>query len=161
MNVVEMLRARAATHPQRLAFIDAATQRTLTYAELDTISARAAASLRARGLRPGDTVLLLHPAGIELYAALIGLLRAGLVPAIPPPGVTRASLRRCTRTHAPRAVLVGGIGWLALAAVPSLRHALRLSTTPSPLAHDVLHDEASTANGALSTNRRNRTTRRR
>ncbi len=121
MNVVEILIARAAVHPQRLALVDAATQRALTYAELDAASARAASSLRAHGLRAGDTVLLLHPVGIELYAALIGLLRAGLVPAIPPPGVTRAALRRCTRAHPPRAVLVGGIGWLALAAIPSLR----------------------------------------
>ena len=149
MNVVEILRARAAAHPHRRALVDAATQRTLTYAELDASSAHAAASLRAHGLRAGDTVLLLHPVGIELYAALIGLLRAGLVPAIPPPGVTRASLRRCTRAHPPRAVLVGGIGWLALAAVPSLRHALRLSTAPSPLAYDVLHDEPRTASGTV------------
>ena len=149
MNVVEILRARAATHPHRVALIDAATQRTLTYAELDALSAHAAASMRARGLHPGDLVLLLHPAGIELYAALIGLLRAGLVPAVPPPGVTRASLRRCARTHPPRAVLVGGIGWLALAAVPSLRHALRLSTTLAPLAHDVLHDDVRARTGAV------------
>ena len=149
MNVVEIFHARAVAHPHRRALVDAATQRTLTYAELDAASARAAAAMRAHGLRAGDTVLLLHPAGLEFYAALIGLLRAGLVPAIPPPGVTRAALRRCTRMHPPRAVLVGGIGWLALAAVPSLRHALRLSTTPSPLAHDVLHDAVSVASGAV------------
>jgi acyl-CoA synthetase (AMP-forming)/AMP-acid ligase II len=153
MNVVEILRARAAAHPHRVALVDAATQRALTYAELDAASAQAAASVRARGLHPGDLVLLLHPAGIELYAALIGLLRAGLVPAIPPPGVTRASLRRCARAHPPRAVLVGGIGWLALAAVPSLRHALRLSTTLAPLAHDVLHDDVRTGTGAAGPHR--------
>jgi acyl-CoA synthetase (AMP-forming)/AMP-acid ligase II len=148
MNVVEILRTRAAAHPQRVALIDAATRRTLTYGELDAASARVAASLRARGLRRGDTVLLLHPVGIELYAALIGLLRAGLVAVVPPPGVTRASLRCCTRAHPPRAVLVGGIGWLALAAVPSLRHAVRLSTSLTPLAHDVLHDVLDDANAA-------------
>jgi len=149
MNVVEILRARAAAHPQRVALIDAASYRALTYGALEAATARAAASLRARGLRAGDTVLLLHPVGLELYVALIGLLRAGLVPVIPPPGVTRASLRHCTRAHAPRAVLVGGIGWLALAAVPSLRHALRLSTTPAPLAHDILHDDVPGSRGAV------------
>ncbi|HEY0383875.1 MAG TPA: AMP-binding protein [Candidatus Elarobacter sp.] len=150
MNVVEILRTRAAAHSQRIALIDAATHRTLTYAELDAASARAAASVRARGLGRGDTVLLLHPAGIEMYAALVGLLRAGLVAVVPPPGVTRASLRRCMRTHPPRAVLLGGIGWLALAAVPSLRHAVRLSTTLAPLAHDVLHDVFAEAANAVS-----------
>ena len=148
MNVVEILQARAAAHPHRLALVDTAAQRALTYAELHAASVRAAAALRAHGLRPGDTVLRLHPVGLDLYAALIGLLRAGLVPAIPPPGVTRAALRRCTRAHPPHAVLVGGIGWLALAAVPSLRRAVRLSTAPSPLAYDVLHDP-SAANGAV------------
>jgi acyl-CoA synthetase (AMP-forming)/AMP-acid ligase II len=140
MNVVEILHARALAHPHRDALVDASTDRTLTYAELDASSERAAAAMRAHGLRAGDTALLLHPVGLEFYAALIGLLRAGLVPAIPPPGMTRAALRRCARVHAPHAVLVGGIGWLTLAAVPALRHAVRLSTTPSPLAHDVLHD---------------------
>ena len=149
MNVVEIFHARAVAHPQRRALFDAATQRALTYGELDAASARAAASLRGHGLRAGDPVLLLHPVGIEFYAALIGLLRAGLVPAVPPPGVTRASLRRCTRAHPPRAVLVGGIGWLALAAVPSLHHAVRLSTTPSPLAYDILHDGAGPADGTV------------
>jgi acyl-CoA synthetase (AMP-forming)/AMP-acid ligase II len=149
MNAVEIFHARAAAHPHRIALVDAATQHTLTYAELDASSARVAASLRARGLRAGDTVLLLHPVGIELYAALVAVLRAGLVAAIPPPGATRASLRRCTRAHPPRAVLVGGIGWLALAAVPSLHHALRLSTAPSPLAYDILHDDTSAASGAV------------
>jgi acyl-CoA synthetase (AMP-forming)/AMP-acid ligase II len=138
VNVAEILRARADAHPDHVALADAETHRTLTYAELDAACARAAAALRARGLRPGQTVLILHPVALELYVALIGMLRAGLVPAIPPPGADRAALARCARKYPPHAVLAGGIGWAALAVVPELHHTPRLSTTPTPFAHDII-----------------------
>ena len=121
MNVAEILCARAAEHPQRVALHDAGNGKQLTYAQLDAASARVAAALRARGLRPGETVLIVHPVGIELYAALIGMLRAGLVPAIPPPGADLRSLARCAEQHPPRAVLAGGVGWAALAVHASSR----------------------------------------
>jgi acyl-CoA synthetase (AMP-forming)/AMP-acid ligase II len=142
MNVTESLRARAAAHPDRPALFEAGTGTVLTYAQLDAASGRAAAAFRARGLRPGETVLILHPAATELYVALIGALRAGLVPAIPPAGAGRDALARCARMRPPRAVLVGGIGWAALAAVPALRRAVRFSTVPLPFAHDVLSANA-------------------
>ena len=128
MNVAEILCARAAVHPQRVALHDAGSGKQLTYAQLDAASARVAAALRARGLRPGETVLIVHSVGIELYAALIGMLRAGVVPAIPPPGADLRALARCAAQHPPRAVLAGGLGWAALAAVPALRHAVLLTT---------------------------------
>ncbi|HYW55311.1 MAG TPA: AMP-binding protein [Dongiaceae bacterium] len=137
MNVALILSARSAAHPERIAFVDAASQRTMTYAELDAASARAAAALRAHGVRPGETVLILHPVGMELYVALIGMLRAGIVPAIPPPGADRAALAACARKHPPHAVLAGGMGWAALASVPALRHARRFATAPSPFAADI------------------------
>jgi olefin beta-lactone synthetase len=139
VNVTEILAARAAEHPSRAALVDAPTGRALSYAELHAASARVAAALRARGFRAGDSVLILHPPGIELYAALIGMLRAGLAPAIPPPGAGLAALARCARMHPPRAVLGGGIGWAALASVPALHGAARLSTAPTPFAYDVVH----------------------
>jgi olefin beta-lactone synthetase len=139
VNVAEILCARAAAHPQRVALADAGNGKTLTYAQLDATSARVAAALRARGLRPGETVLIVHPVGIELYAALIGMLRAGLVPAIPPPGADLRALARCAERNPPRAVLAGGIGWAALAAVPALRRAVLLTTSQAPFACDIVH----------------------
>ncbi|MDB5070329.1 MAG: AMP-dependent synthetase [Candidatus Eremiobacteraeota bacterium] len=149
MNVTEILRARVAAHPDRIALVDAATRRTLTYGELDAGTARVAAALRAHGMRPGDTVLIVHPVSLDLYVALIGMLRAGLVPAIPPPGAGLAALARCARRHPPHAVLAGGIGWAALAVAAELRHALRLSTIATPFAYDVLrlHDAPRERNG--------------
>ena len=139
MNVASLLARRAAAHPGRPAFVDAGDGRTLSYAELDATSARAAGTLRRLGLQPGSTVLIVHPATLDLYVALIGLLRAGLVPAIPPPGATLGVLARCARAHPPHAVLGGGIGWAAVAAIPALRHATRLATGAGPFAKDVLH----------------------
>ncbi|MDB5026406.1 MAG: AMP-dependent synthetase and ligase, partial [Candidatus Eremiobacteraeota bacterium] len=148
MNVAHVFSSRVALHPQRVALADAATGRALTYAQLDAASARVAGAVRARGLRPGSTVLILHPVGIELYVALIGMLRAGLVPAIQPPGADRAALERCVRKHPPQAVLAGGVGWLAVAAVPALHGTTRLSTSFAPFAHDVLTADAA-ASGAI------------
>ncbi len=143
MNVTEILTARAALHPRRVALADAASGRALTYGELDAASARVASALRARGLRPGEPALILHPVSLELYAALIGLLRAGLVPAFPPPGATRSVLARCVREHPPHAVLASGIGWAALGTIPSLANAVRLATSPTPFAYDVLRPRSS------------------
>ena len=49
----------AAQFPDRPAMVEAESGRTVTYAELDDRSARLATLLRARGVRPGDTVLVL------------------------------------------------------------------------------------------------------
>jgi acyl-CoA synthetase (AMP-forming)/AMP-acid ligase II len=138
MNVAAILSARAAEHPDRIALLDGAARRSVSYAQLDVASARAAAALRARGLQPGDTLLVVHPVSPELYVALIGALRAGLVPAIPPAGGGLRALAHCARLHPPRAVLGGGMGWLAVGAVAELRHAMRLSTAAAPFAFDVL-----------------------
>ena len=139
MNVARIICGRAAAHPERIAFVDAGAGRTLSYAALDAASARVAAALRNHGLRPGDTVLIAHPVTLELYVALIGMLRAGLVPAIPPPGADLGALARCVLAYPPRAVLAGGIGWAAVAAIPALRRAMRFATVGGPFAFDIIH----------------------
>lgn len=52
----------------------------LTYAELDERARGAAGALLARGLVPGDRILLPLPTGVEHLTALLGCLLAGLVP---------------------------------------------------------------------------------
>ncbi|MEZ5965268.1 MAG: AMP-binding protein [Planctomycetota bacterium] len=52
---------------------------TLTYAELDRLSAAFAAFLQARGLRKGDRVALMLPNVLQSPIALLGALRAGCV----------------------------------------------------------------------------------
>jgi len=58
---------------------------TLSYAELDELANRIAASLHARGVRPGALVALYLEKSHRLYAALLGVLKvgAGYVPLDP------------------------------------------------------------------------------
>jgi acyl-CoA synthetase (AMP-forming)/AMP-acid ligase II len=150
MNVASIVAGRAAAHPDRLAFVDAADGRTLSYSELDAATAGVAAAVRRSGVHPGETVLIVHPVTLDLYVALIGMLRAGLVPAIPPPGATFGALARCAQAHPPRAVLAGGIGWAAVAAIPGLRRATRLATVAGPFAFDLLRGADASAVGIVA-----------
>lgn len=124
-NLAATLRARAAAHPDRAAIIetDPATgrDRVWTYAALADTAGRVAAGLRARGLRPGDDVLVLQPMGGELYAFLVGAWQAGLVCLFIDPSQGRAHLAACVRRRRPRALFgVARAHWFSLV-VPGLR----------------------------------------
>jgi acyl-CoA synthetase (AMP-forming)/AMP-acid ligase II len=88
-SMVEVLRTRADTTPDRRAFCflpdgDEEGPR-LTYGELDRAAWAVAAALRD-GAEPGDRALLLYEPGLEFIGAFFGCLYAGLVPvpACPP-----------------------------------------------------------------------------
>jgi long-chain acyl-CoA synthetase len=70
VEAVEMYRDRVAVRLDDLA---------LTYAQLDERSARAAALLAGRGVRPGDRVGLMLPNVVEFPVLYYGILRAGAV----------------------------------------------------------------------------------
>ncbi|MGW7823606.1 long-chain-fatty-acid--CoA ligase [Streptomyces puniciscabiei] len=76
-NLAAILVDSAARHPDRPAVrLDGAT---LTYAELDETSARAASLLLSTGVKPGDRVGLMLP-NVPAFAVLYyGILRAGAV----------------------------------------------------------------------------------
>ena len=124
-NLAATLRARAAAHPDRAAIIETdpptGRDRVWTYAALADTAGRVAAGLRARGLRPGDDVLVLQPMGGELYAFLIGAWQAGLVCLFIDPSQGRAHLAACVRRRRPRALFgVARAHWFSLV-VPGLR----------------------------------------
>ncbi|NDJ21054.1 amino acid adenylation domain-containing protein [Nostoc sp. B(2019)] len=81
-TVVEVLRLRSSTQPNRDAFtflLDGETeQTTLTYQELDRRSRQIAAQLQALGLT-GERALLLYPGGLDFLVAFFGCLYAGVV----------------------------------------------------------------------------------
>jgi acetyl-CoA synthetase len=77
LNIVESCFAAA---PDAIAVREhgeAGGPRERTYAELERLSRRVAAGLRAGGLAPGEAVGLLMPLTIEAVAALLGIVRAG------------------------------------------------------------------------------------
>ena len=80
-NLAARLAERAAAHPDRLALVAGRGfgRRAIRFAELDARVARAAAGLRERGVRPGERVLIFVPMSVELYVALLAVLRMGAV----------------------------------------------------------------------------------
>ncbi|MFJ9012453.1 long-chain fatty acid--CoA ligase [Streptomyces canus] len=76
-NLAQFLVETAARQPERPA-LRLGTD-TTTYAELDERSARAAALLRAEGVRPGDRIALMLPNIPEFVVLYYGALRAGAI----------------------------------------------------------------------------------
>ena len=70
---------RAALSPLAVAFVDHATGRDWTFAEVEAEAARLAAALQARGLAPGDRVGVLSLNRAEVFVALFAARKAGLV----------------------------------------------------------------------------------
>ncbi|MFF7476884.1 AMP-binding protein [Streptomyces sp. NPDC008092] len=74
-NLAEFLVETARTNPHRIAL--RLGEATISYSELDELSARAAAVLRAEGLVTGDRVVLMLPNVPEFVVLFYGILRAG------------------------------------------------------------------------------------
>lgn len=73
--IQELFLEHAKRTPSAIAVV--AGDRTLSYGELDTMSARLAGRLAAAGVGPGDFVAIELPRSLELIVALLATLRAG------------------------------------------------------------------------------------
>jgi long-chain acyl-CoA synthetase len=93
------LRQRSRDTPQRPAMV--AGDRTWTCAQLDGGSARVAAGLRARGVRPGDRVALHLHNSADAVVALLACLRAGAVAVPLNTQLTTPELRDLTERTSP------------------------------------------------------------
>ena len=78
-DIPDIVGKRAALAPDAVAFEEAATGRTVTYAELDARATRAACLLRARGIGEGDRVAILCRNRVEFFELLFGCARLGAV----------------------------------------------------------------------------------
>ncbi|MEX2389174.1 MAG: AMP-binding protein [Phycisphaeraceae bacterium] len=113
-NVAQILAQQVAERPGAPAL----TQRrsggdvTLTYAELDSAVANAAARLKQAGLAPGDRVLVLCGVRLELYVAVLALLRCGLTAMFVDPGAGLGKVNACCRLARPKAVIAPWRAWL-------------------------------------------------
>ena len=79
---------------------------TLTYREVDALSARFAAYLRGLGLAPGERVALMMPNLLQYPVALFGALRAGLTVVNTNPMYTPRELRHQLKDSGARCIVV-------------------------------------------------------
>ncbi|WP_206507378.1 (2,3-dihydroxybenzoyl)adenylate synthase [Streptomyces chrestomyceticus] len=138
----QMLRDRAAAHPDRVAVVDPAGEgRRWTYAELDRRATRLAAGLHARGIVRGDRVVVQLPNVAEFFEVIFALFRLGALPVFALPAHRETEIRYfCEFTGAAAYVIAaehGGYDYRALAAtvrddVPGLRHVFVTGGDPGP-----------------------------
>jgi len=88
--IADLIHAHALQRPQHPALIK--DDRVLSYADLDALMDRVAASVQRDGLQSGDCIAICATAGIEYGAAFLGALRAGVVVAPLAPSSTPESL---------------------------------------------------------------------
>lgn len=123
MNLTDLLRQRAADHPDLPALVDRhrGRDRCLTFGELAREVDRTASTLHARGLRPGDPLLVFHPVALELYLILLAAFQLGVVVVLADPSGGRPFLRHvCQRTR-PRAFFGSRRAHLLRWLVPAIR----------------------------------------
>ena len=85
-----LLAAQARARPEALALV--VGERRLSYAALDALADRVAASLQRDGLQPQDVVAVCSGTNIEYVAVFLGALRAGVAVAPLAPSATAAQL---------------------------------------------------------------------
>jgi long-chain acyl-CoA synthetase len=76
-NVADLVTAAAAKAPGRVALVDTASGRTLTWEQTDRAVNAFAARLLDAGLEEGDRVAIVLPNSAEFCVAVFGILRAG------------------------------------------------------------------------------------
>jgi long-chain acyl-CoA synthetase len=78
-NVADLLSAAARAEPTKIALSEAATGRTVTWAELDDLADRVAHGLSTAGMVAGYRVMISTTNRIEFVATYLGVLRARMV----------------------------------------------------------------------------------
>ena len=110
-NVLAVLRDVAARVPDRNALVfegaeePGGAESRITFAGLWERIGRAAAGLRRRGLSPGDRAIVMIPMSIDLYVALLALLKLGAVAVFVDPWIGRRQIAAFAAFAEPRAYL--------------------------------------------------------
>jgi amino acid adenylation domain-containing protein len=74
-SLADYLESSASQHPDRVAVVDG-TGASLTYAGLNELAARVAATLVQHGVTPGDRVGVVAPKSVRTVASLFGIMKA-------------------------------------------------------------------------------------
>ncbi len=134
-NVIGYLDHWAATTPDRNAVVFPRRRRsadrreialdyeTVRFGELNERVNRLAAALSARGLQPGDRVVVMIPMSLELYTLLLALLKMAVIIVFIDPWVGLPQIKRCIALTEPK----------AFAGIPMIQLLGRLSGVLSPI----------------------------
>ncbi|HYK03955.1 MAG TPA: AMP-binding protein [Thermoanaerobaculia bacterium] len=95
MNAATLFRDAALAHPSRIAFIEQG--RTITFDALWERICRFAGALHVRGFAPGDRALIAIPMSVELYVALLAVLKEGGVAVFLDPWAGKRTMIRLAR----------------------------------------------------------------
>jgi acyl-CoA synthetase (AMP-forming)/AMP-acid ligase II len=104
-NIAATLTAMASRQPDALAIVHPARGAQLTFRELDADTDRIARGLRSSGLRRGARVAVMVKPGIDFFAVMFGLFKAGLVPVMIDPGIGLKPLKTCLAEAEPEAFI--------------------------------------------------------
>jgi long-chain acyl-CoA synthetase len=128
-NVADLLAAAAAAEPHRIALSEAATGRTVTWAELDALADRVVHGLSTMGMVAGYRVIIAAGNRLEFVASYLGVLRARMV-AVPvnPRSATGEVVRMIVDSGARMVIADGSTVATVRAAVAGVEEALAAST---------------------------------
>jgi acyl-CoA synthetase (AMP-forming)/AMP-acid ligase II len=125
MNAVAFLAEIAAAAPDRPALISLAPARSISFAELDTFTARLSTELSRAGIKRGDRAALLAPVSINFYACLLALARLGAAAVILEPKAGLTAFNRAAVLAGPQAI-IGSRGGLWLRWLSPALRSIRL-----------------------------------
>jgi acyl-CoA synthetase (AMP-forming)/AMP-acid ligase II len=157
VSVLAVLRDVAARVPERAALImeDAGGRESrITFAGLWERVDRVSVGLRRRGLQPGDRAIVMIPMSIDLYAALLGLLKMGAVAVFVDPWIGARQIAAFAAFAEPRAYL-GIPKSHALRLLDRRLRAIPLAVTtggrlgPLPARHSLAELEQEAGDGAI------------
>nr|WP_242690267.1 AMP-binding protein [Paracoccus fontiphilus] len=141
----DVLRARVADHPDRLAVVD--DRNRWTYADLLARATSAAGGYLSLGLKPGDRVIVQVPNIAHFFPAVFGLFLAGLVPVYALPAHRQTELIHFAKRSGARAMVIADrhegfdyrpLARLVQAEVPDIAHIIVIGDAGDHVAFDSL-----------------------
>ncbi|MBU0479717.1 MAG: AMP-binding protein [Proteobacteria bacterium] len=133
-NVIVLLKDAAKESPNRAALVirEKSINKAISFGQLWEKVDSFSAAIRAKGLEPGERVILMIPMSIELYIALLGIIKIGAVAVFADPWVSRKQIAAfCTFASPSGFIGVGKSHLLRLFSRKLLQIPLTVTTGPT------------------------------
>lgn len=105
MNIAARLIDFAKDHPNKTAIIDARTDESITFGELEDKIARICHSLLELGFKPGNRTLLFVKPSLDFHALVFSLFKIGIIPVLIDPGMGRKNLLAAIKHTRPDGII--------------------------------------------------------